>query len=164
MAVAVGLAVAVVLGDLCRVHGQNMVQLTQDAIGVLIKLTRDSALPLRLAACGAVGAALDGSGGIDEKVQSELLKNLKAVLGERSVPREIKVACLRALPPFVRNAEGLWHGEVLDKFPVAQHILFGDIFAASWLSAADAVRLCVCAFVRLCVRACVRAFVREWAN
>ena len=44
----------------------------------------------------------------------ELLKNLKAVLGERSVLREIKAACLRALPPFQRNAEGLWHGEVLD--------------------------------------------------
>lgn len=27
----------------------------------------------------------------------------------------------------------MWHGEVLDKFPVAQHILFGKHFNASWV-------------------------------
>ena len=35
--------------------------------------------------------------------------------------------------PLFAGLVRVWHGEVLDKFPVAQHFLFGDIFPASWV-------------------------------
>ena len=45
--------------------------------------------------------------------------------------------------PLFAGLVRLWHGEVLDKFPVAQHILFGEIFSASWRTA-DVIAAEVC--------------------
>lgn len=89
-------AILQLLGDLSAAQGGAMVSLCHETIALLVKTIRAPEVPLRVAACSALGAALAGSGGVGKPVQEEALKNIKHVIGERGAPVDLRCACLTA--------------------------------------------------------------------
>lgn len=138
-------AILVLLGDLAGAHGQAMVQLCHDTIGLLIKTIRAPEAPLRTAACAALGAALGGSGGIGKPVQEEALKNLKHVIGERGAPVELRSACLSCLPALVANSEQLWASDLLEQLAALCVKHLDDSSAIVRTEACDALGQCLVA-------------------